>query len=394
MSAPRIGILTSHAIQYYSPIFRELAKVADVKVFFAHRATLEDQAGAGYGVPFEWDCDLLSGFDHVFLKNVSARPGVGHFFGCDTPAIAGEIGRGGFDAFLVTGWHLKSYWQAARACRSFGVPVLVRGDSKLATPRHPLKRLLKSLVYPRLFHSFDAFLAVGERSREYFLHYGADPKYVFFSPHCVDTAWFAARAAEAAVRRAELREAAGTRPGELQILFVGRLIDVKRPLDLVSACVHLARRGRPARLWIVGAGPLETAVRRSASAAGVPVYWAGFRNQSELPAYYAAADLLMLASDIHETWGLVVNEAMACGLPVVVSSGAGCAGEIVVEGRTGAVFPPGDPDAASRAIERLLPRLGSKDLTSELRRMSTVYSPLSAAAGIVEAAASVRKGGG
>ncbi|HTL70107.1 MAG TPA: glycosyltransferase family 4 protein [Candidatus Eisenbacteria bacterium] len=392
MSGLRLGILTSHPIQYYSPIFRELARRAPIRVFFAHRASAADQAGAGYGVPFEWDTDLLGGFEHVFLKNVARRPGVSSFFSCDTPSVAAEIGRGGFDAFLVTGWNLKCYWQAVGACRRERVPVLVRGDSQLETPRHPVKNFFKSAVYPGLVRRFDGFLAVGERSRAYFMRYGAPAGRVFLSPHCVDTGWFAARAAEAAGRRAALRSEAGARPGETQILFVGRLVDQKRPLDLVAACARLAERGRPSRLWIVGAGPLEDAVRRSAAAAGVPVHFAGFKNQTELPAYYAAADLLALPSDARETWGLVVNEAMACGLPAVVSDAAGCSADLVIEGETGSVFRTGDAAALAEAVERFLPRRDKPETTAALRRVTAAHSPASAADGILEAAKAVRKG--
>ena len=124
----RIGFLVSHPIQYYTPIFRALAKQCALTVFFAHRQTAEQQARAGFGVTFDWDVDLLSGYESRFLVNVARRPSTERFGGCDTPSIAAEIAGGNFDAFVVPGWALRSYWQAARACRRLGVPVLVRGD--------------------------------------------------------------------------------------------------------------------------------------------------------------------------------------------------------------------------------------------------------------------------
>src|SRR6266536_208125 len=123
----RLGILTSHPIQYQAPWFRALAKVVDLEVFFAHRQSAAEQGKAGFGVAFDWDVDLLCGYRHQFLKNVASRPGVDHFFGCDTPEVAEIIGgqiedrrskiesspsaishlpspTRGFDAFMVTGW--------------------------------------------------------------------------------------------------------------------------------------------------------------------------------------------------------------------------------------------------------------------------------------------------
>ncbi|HTE79986.1 MAG TPA: hypothetical protein VK634_04760, partial [Reyranella sp.] len=84
----RIGFLVSHPIQYYTPIFRELARRCDLTVFFAHRQTAAGQAKAGYGVAFEWDVDLLSGYQIRFLTNVARQPSTDAFSGCDTPGIA------------------------------------------------------------------------------------------------------------------------------------------------------------------------------------------------------------------------------------------------------------------------------------------------------------------
>src|SRR5207237_714676 len=100
------GRMFSHPIQYYTPIFRELAKRCDLTVYFAHRQSAEQQASAGFGVSFDWDIDLLSGYRSHFLTNVSRRPSTGHFWGCNTPDIFREVANGGFDAFVVPGWFL------------------------------------------------------------------------------------------------------------------------------------------------------------------------------------------------------------------------------------------------------------------------------------------------
>jgi len=112
----RIGVLTSHPIQYQAPYFRALTKRADLHVFFAHRPTAEQQ-GSGFGRSFNWDVDLLSGYSYTFLRNKAKNPGTNSFFGCDTPEIKEVIRTGHFDAFIVSGWFLKSYWQAVRACK-------------------------------------------------------------------------------------------------------------------------------------------------------------------------------------------------------------------------------------------------------------------------------------
>src|SRR4051794_22820957 len=127
----RLAIVTSHPVQYYAPLFRELSRSIDVRVFFAHNATPSQQANAGFGTGFEWDIDLLAGYDYEFLKNVATVQGTQHFSGCDTPGICEALRGAKFDAVLVTGWHLKSYWQAIWAAKRARLPVMVRGDSQL-----------------------------------------------------------------------------------------------------------------------------------------------------------------------------------------------------------------------------------------------------------------------
>lgn len=353
MSRRRIGILSSHPIQYQAPWFRGLAQVAEVSVFFAHRQSAAEQGRAGFGVAFDWDVDLLSGYRHQFLENVAPRPDVSSFAGCDTPGIGEQIARGKFEAFIVNGWYLKSYLQAVAACRSARIPVLVRGDSQLATPRMWLKRLLMEVRQRWLLARFDAFLSVGARHREYLQNFGVPPSKIFAVPHFVDNEWFAARAAAAAGQRDSLRRQWGAGPEELVALFVGKFLPKKRPGDLLEALAGLKRApGRVVGVFI-GAGELDAELRARAAREDLPAHFAGFKNQSELPACYAAADVLVLPSDGGETWGLVVNEAMACGCPAVVSAAVGCGPDLIEAGRTGLSFPLGDGAALGAALRQM-----------------------------------------
>ncbi len=382
----RVGFLISHPIQYYTPIFRELAGLCDLTVFFAHRQTAEQQAKAGFGVAFDWDIDLMSGYRSKFLKNVSRRPSTDRFSGCDTPGIAREIAEGGFDAFVVPGWGLRSYIQAAKACRRAGVPVLVRGDSQLAGRRNIVVRLAKALVFARLLRRFDGFLYVGQRNREYLLRYGVPPDRLFFSPHCVDNAAFGA--ASDLARRSKARAPGGNK----RLLFVGKLLPRKRPLDLLKAAALLRQRQQPVEVAFAGSGELKAELTEFANAAGVPVIFHGFVNQSEMPAVYAAADVMVLPSDGLETWGLAVNEAMACGLPAVVSDAVGCGPDLVEQGVTGATFPVERTKALASALEAVI-ALDSAVLKQNLAARMQVYSPDGAARGIIQAAVALGGGG-
>ncbi len=376
--AKRVGFLVSHPIQYYAPIFRELAKRCDLTVFFAHRQTPEQQARAGFGVAFNWDVDLLSGYDSRYLVNVARRPSTDRFAGCDTPGIGDEIARGKFDAFIVPGWALRSYWQAVRACRRLGVPVLVRGDSQLGSRRNGAVRIAKALAFSHLLRRFDGFLYVGQRNREYLLHYGVPAHRLFFSPHCVDNDAFAA--ASRGIRRPQ---------GRRRVLFVGKLIGRKHPADLLHAVAQL--RDKPVEVAFAGSGKLEAELRQIAAASSVHADFMGFVNQSELPAVYASADLLVLPSDGLETWGLVVNEAMACGIPAIVSDAVGCGPDLIDPGQTGAIFPLGDVAALASAIENVL-SFDAELTRRHLAAKTAFYSPVRAATAIVDATTTLAAG--
>jgi glycosyltransferase involved in cell wall biosynthesis len=347
-----LAIVTSHPIQYQAPLFRALAKGVDLDVFFSHRASRQDQARAGYGVEFEWDLDLLTGYRHEFLANVSKNPGLNHFFGCDTPEISERIGSGRFDAVLVMGWHLKSMWQAIFAARRQHIALLVRGDSQLGSPRSGVRRLAKKMVYPPALRLFDAALYVGQRSKKYYEYYGYAADRLFFSPHCVDEKWFAMRATTEAGH--VLRTKMGINISQPVALFAGRLVDFKRPFDLIDATALLAERGRAVELLIAGSGPLENEVRNRAQRSGTSVHFLGFQNQSAMPAIYAAADVLVLPSNAAETWGLVANEALACGRPIVVSDATGCAPDLAGDGSCGRVYPMGNIVKLAEALEDAL----------------------------------------
>ena len=379
----RLGVLATHPIQYHAPLYRAIAQRLDLTVYFAHQQSAQGQADAGFGIAFEWDVPLLDGYEHRFLTNRAARPSTQGWGGCDTPEIRQIIASERFDAFLVNGWYNKSLWQAITACWRTGTPLMVRGDSQLVTPRNPLFRLVKEGAYRLFIPRFDAYLYVGERSREYYLHYGASPSRMHFVPHYVDNEWFRQRSAveEGGRLRAEL----GLDATALIVLFVGKFIPKKRPGDVLLASRRLMERGVPVQVVLVGAGELTDVLRAEAEVLGVPVHFAGFKNQSELPYYYAGADVLVLPSDGGETWGLVVNEAMACGLPAVVSEAVGCAPDLIEPGETGFSFPLGDIEALAGALEEMKEVRGSQYVTSALDAKMKVYSLDTAAEGIINA---------
>ncbi len=346
----RVAMVTTHPIQYQVPWLRMLAarEELDLRVFFAMIPDAAEQ-GRDFGVSFEWDMPLLDGYEYTVLDNRSEHPSLTEFAGCDTPQIDDEIRRGRFDAVIVNGWGTKTALQALWACRRQGIPCIVRGEANGLRPRAWWKRLGHRL----LLSQYAAVLAIGMRNREYCLARDVAAARLFDTPYCVDNARFAA-AADAV--RAQLDRAArcarfGLDAARTTFLFSGKFVAKKRPGDLIAALRHaVAECCDRAQLLLVGDGPLRAELQAQAS--GLPVAFAGFLNQSQMGEAYAVADALVLPSDHGETWGLVVNEAMACGLPAFVSDQVGCAADLISIGKTGESFACGDVSALAGLIVR------------------------------------------
>ena len=375
-----LGILTSHPIQYQAPLFRALAKIVNLHVYFVHRLTAQDQVVSGFGRPFEWDIDLLSGYRSTFLKNYARNPGVHHFFGCDCLDIGNTIYRQKFDAFMVCGWQLKAYWQAIQACKNKKIPVLVRGDAMLNVRRNPFKESIKKVLYKKFFAQFDRCLYVGQRNREYFLHYGVSPEQMYFSPNCIDDERFRRNSRMNLKQRDVFRLQLGIGKDRYLLLFVGRFVSEKRPMDLIRALECLPSSHQSACVAFVGSGPLEHQLRNSAKKFPGRIFFLGFKNQSELPRYYAASDLLVLPSQA-ETWGMVVSEAMACSTPAVVSNTVGCAVDLIDERQTGRSYPVGDISKLAKCIQKMM-TLRTNHIRAGIEKRMENYTVKSAVRGI------------
>jgi glycosyltransferase involved in cell wall biosynthesis len=319
-------------------------------------------------VEFDWDGSLLEGYTHRFLHNVANRPSIAGFGGLDTPEIKDIIAREHFDAVMINGWHYKGAWQAMRGCWKTGTPVMVRSDSHLHVTRPLAKRIAKRSFYSWFISKLDACLPVGKWSSDYFLHYGAAPERVFVVPHVVDTDYFDTEAKRLAPQRQTLRARWGLDDSAVVFLFAGKFIDKKRPLDFVNAVEQAKSMGARVAGLMVGDGPLRESCEEVVRRNDVPIKFAGFLNQSQIAQAYVLADALVLPSDGGETWGLVVNEAMACGVPCFVSDEVGCGPDMIISGETGAVFPMGNVPAlaalmtahAASATQRALMAEGAR----------------------------------
>lgn len=350
----RLAILASHPIQYQVPLFRALASrpEIDLHVFFYYRWGVERYRDPGFGVSFSWDVPLLEGYRYAFLHNLSPRPTPSHFWGVINLGIVAVILRGGFDAIWIHGWTLASNWIAWAAGASSRTPILLRGESNGLAEPEGLKGKVKRVVLPAFFKRVSGFLAIGTNNAIFYKSYGVPKERIFWTPYTVDTGFFVKHAQRLAGQKRLLREQEGIPPDLPVILFCGKLLEKKRPFDLLRA-LTLGRYPK-ASLVFVGDGPLRAEmVRFIAEHRLANVHVLGFRNQTELPACYAMADVLVLPSSF-EPWGLVLNEAMCFSLPVIASDQVGAAADLVRDGVNGFTYPVGNVEALADRLQKIL----------------------------------------
>jgi glycosyltransferase involved in cell wall biosynthesis len=341
----KILVVATHPIQYQAPWFRALAARSDMDLCVAYGLLPSPaQQSVGFGVPFSWDLPLLEGYRSIVVRLANQEPSLGRFFGLRAAALGAVLDRESPDALIVPGWNSWLLGQALVHARRRGLPVVLRSEANDFRPRRAWVRALQR----RIVAAASAHLAIGSANRRFLLARGVDESRIFDAPYFVDNRRFAAESERLRPQREALRASWGVAPQSTCVLFAGKLTGKKRPGDLVAAVARA--KGAGLHLLFAGDGGLRDELERGAAESGISATFAGFLNQSEMPRAYAAADLLALPSDAGETWGLVVNEAMASGRPAVVSDQVGCGEDLVEEGRTGWRYRCGDLAALAHLL--------------------------------------------
>jgi glycosyltransferase involved in cell wall biosynthesis len=348
----RLGIFATHPIQYFSPVWRGLAATPGVEVivhFFSDHS-VRGGIDPGFKVNVSWDVPVLEGYEHRFLSR-DADLGRPASVRMEDPARVLKEGR--FDAVLFHGYTHGFERQVAREAPDLGMKTIMRGEFSDLPPfggRGRMKSLARQVYLRWFYRHIDAFCYIGEDARRHLVRLGVPERKMFFSPYSVDTALLESQRRQ--FDRGAARRGLGIDDGQLALMFSGKLIPRKDPVLLVRALRHVTGLERIS-LIILGDGELKTQVEQEGRPLlGERLKMPGFVNQSQIGKYFAASDVLVMTSH-HETWGLVVNEAMQFGLPVIVSDAVRCHVDLVPRERTGLVFPDGDERALARCIQKL-----------------------------------------
>lgn len=210
---------------------------------------------------------------------------------------------------------------------------------------------VKKLLWPRLFRLADQVIVPSSAGIALMRSLGLPVDRVTLTPYVVDNDWWAAQASR--VDPAAVRHSWGVAQDGLVVLFCAKLQSWRRPSDLLRA---FAGANFPnALLVFAGEDPLHSQLETEAASLGISerVRFLGFMNQSQLPAVYASADLLVLPSE-YEPFAVVVNEASCCGCPVAASDRVGAARDLILPANPDLIFPCGDIEALARILQQYL----------------------------------------
>ena len=382
----RLLLVSMHPVPYHAALYRALERDPriETEVLFLSRLGTRPRFESNWNARLDApDPALLEGYRHGFLANWSwdeFKPLIGRI----NPGLVPALLRRRPDAVLIMGYDSFSSLLALLLAKLIGARALLRAEADLSNRAGGWRGRLKDWLLPWLLRRFDAVLYGCQANRAYFRHYGVPEARLFPLPSTVDN--------EALLRQAESRQA--TRPAQRRALglpgdakvaaFFGRLYPRKRPGDLLAAFRELAAEDPDAWLLLVGEGRDRAALEEEAK--DLPrVVFAGFRQPAEVPATLMAVDLLVLPSAYDPT-PKILHEAMILGIPCVVSSGVGTAGDLVRDGQNGLIFPTGEISVLTEGLRRLLSDDAERaKLGRAARRTAEAWSPEAGVEGIVAA---------
>ncbi|MFN3405696.1 MAG: glycosyltransferase family 4 protein [Cytophagaceae bacterium] len=359
MHKKKIYFLISHPIQYFSPLFKKLAEdeSLDFMVLYCSDENVKGHFDKQFGVTFAWDIPVLNGYNYNFLKNHSWKPSIYNgFFGLINFSLI-KILKGNKDTILIIhGWNRFTMILGLIIAKLRGIKVYLRAENpfKQEIKKKKINILIKKIFLGQLiFPLFDKILYIGHQNKEFYRFYGVPEKKLIFTPYCIDNDRFLSYYKLNFQNKENLKVKLGLPLDHIIILFAGKFISKKNPFDLLKAFEELNLGN--VTLVMVGDGELRKELESYVNTKEIRnIVFTGFKNQTEIPEYYLISDIFVLPSGIGETWGLVINEAMNFGLPIISSDLVGCSNDLVLHGKNGFIFQEGNINQLSRYLKILV----------------------------------------
>jgi glycosyltransferase involved in cell wall biosynthesis len=352
----KVIILNSHPIQYFAPLYKEIAKLPeiDLEVWYCSKHGLNSEIDKQFGMSIKWDIPVLEGYKFDFLENYALNPSTYTFTGLLNLGVIKKLSKlPEGSLIIINGWGSLIYLITLFFAKFFGLKVAMRGEAplhfELLRPKG-IKMFLRKYSLRFLLSKIDYFLYIGTQNKLFYQYYGVPDEKLFSSPYCVDNERFRLDAVKYLPQKESLKVELGIPLNKTVLLTSGKYIDKKRPMDLLKAFELLNHENMV--LILVGEGELRIEMEAFITAKKIKnVILTGFINQTQITKYYAIADIYIMTSGVGETWGLSTNEAMNFGLPIILSDQVGCSLDLVKD--NGFIYPTGDIISLKTAIEKL-----------------------------------------
>lgn len=354
----KVIFVNSHPIQYFAPLYKYLNNQGlKTKAWYCSDYSIKGGYDKEFGVNVKWDIPLLQGYDYQFFKNFSTNKELYMgFFGLINFGMVSQIFKEPKSVIIVHGWNFFTHFLVLLLAKIKGHTVCLRSETPMVHEQYKsgwkqkIKLFgLKHILFPRI----DYFLYIGKQNKLFFKSLGVNEDNLFFCPYSIDNKRFGNAYKTYLPQRLDLKKNIGIPEQDKVILYSGKYIDKKRPLDLLMAFKTLNKKD--CWLVMVGEGELRKKMEKIIKENQIKnVVLTGFINQSIIAEYYALSDVFVMCSTLGETWGLSVNEAMNFNLPVILSDLTGSSYDLVQEGVNGYTFKTGNVDQLCKQLDKLL----------------------------------------
>jgi glycosyltransferase involved in cell wall biosynthesis len=373
---------------YFVPFLKLLANVDNIEltVYWGSDEAARNYKENDFNSQIEVNENLLEGYDYKILNNIIGKESYQNgFWGLNSLDFFKEFYNHKYDVVIIHGWQYLNNIFALIAARLFCSMVLMRAETPLNQElmKPKILLMLKKILLPIIFKLCDKFLYIGKQNKLFYENYGIEKNRLFFTPYSVDNRRFEEYNIKNQRFRQSIRSSYGIMENEVVFLFVGKFIPKKKAILILKA---IAKVDKKIKLILVGSGYQEIELRDYVRNNDLSnIIFAGYQPQHIISKYYLISDVFLLPSGIGETWGLVINEALNFGLPIISSDVVGSSDDLCTK-NNGFIFKSDDVDDLSRCISLL------QNNTTLRRSMSAAsieliknYSPSNTVSGIISA---------
>lgn len=354
MNNTRLAWIATHPTQYQASLLRAIAKTPhiDLTVFFFSDFSIHQYTDKEFKQTITWDTPLIDGYKHKFISKAQKPINSIRFTTPKIHSLKNHLTSKDFDAVLVQGWNHYGQIEAAYWAKKNNLKVLLRCEATdHVSGSKGLKRWLRDKVVQYVLSKVDICMAIGSKNRDFYLDRGISSDNIGFMPYCVDNDYFRSKAEITNID--SLKTSLSLDPKRPIILYASKLTKRKCADLLLKAYLKLEKT-RPYLLFI-GDGELRAELEQQVDLhnSREDVRFLGFKNQAELPSFYALANIFVLPS-VNETWGLVINEAMNAGCAILATDQVGSAVDLIKNGENGYIISPYNIDELKEALAKML----------------------------------------